>query len=468
MKDLKFYNTLTKTKEEFRPLDPHTVRMYHCGPTVYNFAHIGNLRSYIFADLIRRTVEESGFKVKQVINITDVGHLTDDGSDGEDKVEKQANKESKTAEELTEFYTQAFLDNIKELNVKTKDTQFPKATDYIKEEIELIKKLEEESCAYQTSDGVYFDTSKFENYGALGGIDLKGLKEGARVEAPEEKKSPTDFALWKFSPKNTKRQQEWESPWGVGFPGWHIECSAMSQKILGETFDIHTGGIDHIPVHHNNEIAQSECASGKTLSRFWMHNEHVLIEGKKMSKSLENLVTIRDLKERNVHPLSYRYWLLSGHYRTQINFTWEAITGAQEAFKNILYSVFLPTKETEDPDTPEKFADNLKKIIADDLDTPKALALLNKFAGLNLTADKKKGVFEVFDRLLGLNILPVVEKMLDVPEDMLEKSEERNKARAEKDWEKADKFREELENEGFEVVDLEKNTIVSRKLESLI
>lgn len=290
MKALFLFNTLTRKKEKFVPLKDKLVTMYNCGPTVYERPHIGNLRAYIFADTLRRVLEFNGYKVKQIINITDVGHLTSDADTGEDKIEKSAQEKQKSAFEIARFYEDLFKQDLNKLNIK-KPFKFPRATEHIKEMINLVQILEKKGYTYKTSDGIYFDTSKFKNYGKLAGLDKKNLKPGARVEVNPEKKNPYDFALWKFSPKDVKRQMEWKSPWGIGFPGWHIECSAMAMKYLGTTLDIHTGGIDHIDIHHTNEIAQSESATGKKFVRYWLHCNFLMVEGQKMSKSLGNIRT---------------------------------------------------------------------------------------------------------------------------------------------------------------------------------
>lgn len=313
------YNTLTKEKTEFTPLVPQKVRMYNCGPTVYNYAHIGNLRAFVFADTLRRVFEYNGYDIKQVMNLTDVGHLVSDEDEGEDKVEKRAKEESKKVSEIVDVVTKVFFDDLKKLDAYHKDTNFPKASDYIKEQIAFIESLSEKGYTYSTSDGVYFDTSKFKDYGKLGNIDIEGLKEGVRVETNKEKLNPTDFALWKFSRPDEKRQQEWESPWGVGFPGWHIECSALIMKHLGKQIDVHTGGIDHIPTHHNNEIAQTESITGTPLANNWLHSAHITVEGRKISKSLGNSILLRNIIDRGISPLAYRYWLLTVHYASQAN-----------------------------------------------------------------------------------------------------------------------------------------------------
>ncbi|MCX6713822.1 MAG: cysteine--tRNA ligase, partial [Candidatus Vogelbacteria bacterium] len=341
---LKFHNTLTHQKELFQSIQPKPgpVGVYTCGPTVYLYPHIGNLRAYVFSDILHRALVFDGWQVKHVVNITDVGHLTDDADDGVDKVEKEAQAEGKTAKEITEFYTQAFFADLKKLNIDTTDYLFPKATEHIPEQIDLIKKLEAKGYTYQTSDGLYFDTSKFPTYGDFAKLDIAGLKEGARVEANKEKKNPTDFALWKFSPSvdstgspQAKRQQEWPSPWGVGFPGWHIECSAMSMKYLGNHFDIHTGGVDHIPVHHTNEIAQSEAVTGEKFVNYWLHAEHLLVDGKKIAKSLGNFYTLEDLEKKGFDPIVYRFLLLQTSFSQKINFTWDSLLSAQKGYQNL-------------------------------------------------------------------------------------------------------------------------------------
>ncbi|PIR40150.1 MAG: cysteine--tRNA ligase, partial [Candidatus Zambryskibacteria bacterium CG10_big_fil_rev_8_21_14_0_10_34_34] len=396
--EIKLYNTLSNRKEKFESIRPGVVAMYNCGPTVYFFPHIGNMRSYILADILRRTIEYSGSKVKQVINITDVGHLVSDSDEGEDKIEKSAKKEGKTAFDIARFYENAYYQDLKDLNIKSDDTKFPRATEHIKEQIEILKILEEKGFAYKTSDGLYFDTSKFKEYGKLGNINIKEQKEGARIETNIEKRNHSDFALWKYSPSASggeKRLQEWESPWGVGFPGWHIECSAMSRKYLNQPFDIHTGGIDHIPVHHNNEIAQSECAFGVPLANFWLHNEFITVEGEKMSKSLGNIFTISDLKKRQIHPLAFRLWLLSGHYRSPMNFTWDAVLGAHKTLEKLIFEFDNLSKEDIDKETIEKF----ESFLGNDLDTPKALALLHNAFNLK----KSKKTIQEMDKILGLN-----------------------------------------------------------------
>ncbi|MBP5188594.1 MAG: cysteine--tRNA ligase, partial [Fibrobacterales bacterium] len=317
------YNTATRSKEPFVPQDGRTAKIYCCGPTVYHYAHIGNLRTYIFEDLLRRSLAYHGFDAKHVVNITDVGHLTSDADEGEDKMEKGAKRTGKSVWEVAAFYTDAFMRDFHSLNL-LEPTVWCRATDHIAEQIALVKTLEEKGYTYRTSDGIYYDSSKFERYGDFARLDLENLWAGSRISMGE-KRLPTDFALWKFSPKDVKRQMEWDSPWGVGFPGWHIECSAMAMKHLGETLDIHCGGTDHVRVHHTNEIAQSEAATGKTFSRFWMHGEFLRLDGDKMSKSTGEFLTVDSLVKRGFSPMDYRYFALGSHYRNYLSFSFESL-----------------------------------------------------------------------------------------------------------------------------------------------
>lgn len=455
------FNTLTNKKDLFVPLKPSEVSMYHCGPTVYNFAHVGNLRSYVFADILRRTIELNGYKVHQVINITDVGHLVGDGDQGNDKVEEEARKTAKSAKQITDFYTNAFFDDLKKLHIEIEQTVFPRATEHITEQINLIKKLHGLGYTYKISDGIYFNTAKFKAYGKLGNINLKGLEEGARIGVNAEKKNPTDFALWKFSPKNEKREQEWLSPWGIGFPGWHIECSAMSMKYLGETFDIHTGGIDHIPVHHNNEIAQSECATGKPYVKYWLHNAFVNVPSGKMAKSVGNHIRLGELETRGVHPLAYRYWLLTAHYRSQITFSFEALDGASRAYTRLIRMLSeLPKGGTIHTGYKEKF----KKAVSDDLDTPKALALMwDLLKDTSVSNADKKATVEFFDSVFGLALAEAKHEKTLIPELVLELVEKREEARMGKDFVAADTLRKQISDAGYEVKDTDSGPKISLK-----
>jgi len=470
MTQIKIHNTLSGQKEPFSPINPKEVRMYNCGPTVYYFAHIGNMRAYVFADILRKTLEYFNYQVKQVINITDVGHLVDDGDVGDDKVENSAKKEGKSATEIARFYEEAYLKDLADLNISTENTIFPRATEHIEEQIEIIKILEEKGFAYQTSDGVYFDTSKFEGYGKLGPASAKAAADKedinvSRIGNNPEKRNSSDFALWKFSPKadsgQPARLQEWPSPWGIGFPGWHIECSAMSRKYLDQPFDIHTGGIDHIPVHHNNEIAQSECAFDAPLANYWLHNAFITVEGEKMSKSLSNTYTISDLKQRKIHPLSFRYWLLSGHYRSPMNFTWDSVLGSQKALEKLVFEFNnLPNSEID-----EDTINQLKEFVSDDLNTPKTLALLHEAFGQKKS---QKTILEI-DKVLGLNIAKLANEVAsDIPDHIQDLKKERDLVRQNKNWQKSDELRKEIEREGYLLEDQENNSIIKKTLSSLI
>ncbi|MEK7514641.1 MAG: cysteine--tRNA ligase [Patescibacteria group bacterium] len=452
---LTLFNTLSKKKELFSPIKEGEVCMYHCGPTVYHYFHIGNLRSFLLADLLKRVFLFAEFKVKQVINITDVGHLTHD-DEGEDKIEQEAKKEGKTAQEIARFYTDIFFHDLAALNINTKSTQFPRATEYIKQQIELIATLEDKGYAYTIPDGVYFDTSKFKGYGKLGNINLMGLEEGTRITENKEKRNATDFALWKKSVAIDNRQQEWDSPWGVGFPGWHIECSAMGLTLLGETFDIHTGGIDLIPTHHNNEIAQSESATGKPFVRFWLHNEFLTIGDEKMSKSVKNFYTLSDLTRQNIHPLSYRYFLLTAHYRSPLHFSWEALRAAHTALRRLAEHVESFHQDKTGGSIVLTYSNRFMKAIDDDLNTPQAVAVMwELIRDAAARAEDKYTTLLSFDDILGLNIkdLPLLFPHTLATPKVLALVQEREKARQNKDFKKADSIRMQIENLGFTVKD---------------
>ena len=460
------HNTLTNNKDVFEPRKESVVTMYNCGPTVYNYAHIGNLRAYVFADTLKRMFIYNDYEIKQVINITDVGHLTDDADEGEDKIETGAKREGVKVAKIIKLYTDAFMDDMQKLSIDIDKIEFPKATEHIPEQIAFIQTLDEKGYTYKTSDGIYFDTSLRSDYGKLGNVDTKGLEEGARVEKNKEKKNPTDFALWKFSKPEEKRQQEWDSPWGIGFPGWHIECSAMSRKLLGNQIDVHTGGVDHIPVHHNNEIAQTESVTGKQFVNYWMHNEHVMIEGQKISKSIGNTVFLRNIIDRGFSPLSLRYWFLTAHYRTQTNFTWEALEGAQTAtFK--LHKHLVEDYGAKDGAINEEYRDKFHNFINDDLDTPKAIALLwDLVKDDNIPNEDKRATLLEFDRVLGLGLDHSNKKLVGLlsgkgdrleigklPKAIQQLVEDREKARKEKDFNKADELRNKLKEKGYEIED---------------
>ena len=443
---LKLYNTLTRKKETFKPISKEEVTMYNCGPTVYWYQHIGNLKAYIFADLLRRTLEFNGYKVRQVINVTDVGHLTSDADEGEDKMEKAAKREGKTAKEISHYYFDIFNEDLKKLNIE-QPSVWSWATEHLKEQIELIKKLEKKGFTYKTSDGIYFDTSKLKNYGALAKLNVEGLEAGKRIEM-SEKKSKTDFALWKFSKPEDKRQQEWESPWGVGFPGWHIECSAMSMKYLGETIDLHTGGVDHIPVHHTNEIAQSEAATGKKFVNYWMHENFLTYKGEKVSKSKGGLFNLNELEDRGFSALAYRYYNLTAIYRKPMDFSLESLENAQNSYKK-LKNIISEIKD--DKKLNEKYLEEFKEAMNDDLNTPKALAVLWELVR-DEKADGKYQTIKKIDEVFGLKLFEQ-EKKFDIPQEIRDLAEKRWKAKKEKDFKSADELRKMILEKGFSVND---------------
>lgn len=460
MTPITVFNTKTRSKELFVPLTEGKVTIYHCGPTVYHFQHIGNMRRFIFADLVHRLFSLNKYEIKQVINITDVGHLVSDEDEGEDKMEKGAKREGKTAQEIAELYTKDFMEDLSLLKISTADTLFPKATDNIPEQIELIKTLEEKGFAYRTNDGMYFDTSKDECYADFAHLDLKGMEDGvgARVDKNDEKRNPADFALWKFSPlkdSGEKRQQEWESQWGVGFPGWHIECSAMAKKFLGITIDLHTGGIDHIPVHHTNEIAQSENANYAPFARYWMHNDHVNFGNEKMAKSGESFIRLKDLISKGYHPLAYRYFTMLAHYRTKINFTFEGLDSAVVAWKK-LNEFIAKTKDGGVKN--DSYIEKAHEALNDDLDTPKIVALMWEIIKDTTMSDiDKKASLLSIDEMVGVIDTAYKTKetiTLDsLPENIKALAEERQKARADKDWQKSDELRDKIKEAGYDITD---------------
>ncbi|MFH0752407.1 MAG: cysteine--tRNA ligase [archaeon] len=441
---LRIYNTLTRKLEPFKPIKKNSVGMYTCGPTVYSYQHIGNLRSYIFSDILKRVLLYDNYKVKHIINVTDVGHLTSDADTGEDKLEKAAAKEKKTAKEIAEYYFKIFKEDFKKLNIQ-EPTKWTKATDHIKEMIELIKKLEKKGYTYKTTDGIYFDTSKFKRYGQLAKLKIENLKAGARVQQGE-KKNKTDFALWKFSGKE-KRHQEWKSDFGTGFPGWHIECSAMSMKYLGETFDIHTGGEDHIPVHHTNEIAQSEAATGKKFVNYWLHGDFLTFQGEKVSKSKGGLYTITELEKEGFEPLTFRYFTFTAHYKKQLSFSIDNLKNAQNSYKR-LKNIIAEIKD--DKQTNKKYLQQFEKAINNDLDMPAALATL-----WNLVRDKKAEgkirTIKQMDKVFGLNLLKT--EKISLSESVQKLLDQREKARKEKNWAEADKIRDQLKAKGIMLKD---------------
>ncbi len=459
MGKLFFYNTLTRRKELFRPIFPGRVGLYTCGPTVYNYAHIGNLRTYLFDDFLRRVLEYNGYEVKHVMNITDVGHLTGDRDMGEDKLEVGAKREKKNALEIASFYTQAFKENLSALNIK-EPSIWCKASENIKEQIVLVKRLQEQGYAYRTSDGLYFDTSRVKDYNKLSHLPLKALKEGARVEKNPEKKNPTDFALWKFSPPHSRRQMEWDSPWGLGFPGWHIECSAMSLKYLGRERDIHTGGVDHINVHHTNEIAQSEAATGEKFFNYWLHGAFLNIKGgKKMSKSEGNFLTLENsFLKPGINPLAYRFAACQVHYRKPMEYSPSALKQA-EAGLNSLYSQIAALGEGKGWPAAAYQAKFLAAI-NNDLNLPRALAVLSSLLKAKLAPAVKRATALDFDHVFGLRLkqaATMVKLRLDLeelPAEIRMLISQRQAAREAKDWEEADRLRQEIKRRGYLLEDV--------------
>lgn len=496
---LKIYNSLTKKIEDFQPIHPQNVGFYTCGPTVYSFAHIGNFRTYTNADVLVRTLQLEGYKVTYVMNITDVGHLTGDNlgdaDTGEDRMEKSAQKEGKTAWEVAAFYTEAFLDDYAKLNL-TKPKILAKATDHIKEQIALVERLEKKGYTYQISDGVYFDTAKFPDYGKLSNLDE--IKEGvghksasdfARIAVNEEKKNPKDFALWKFSYPNgvgleeykksrpasaegfgEARQMEWESPWGMGFPGWHIECSAMSMKYLGETFDIHSGGMDLRETHHPNEIAQSEAATGRRFVNYWMHSAFILVNGEKMSKSKGNLYRVYDLEKENFDPLALRYLYFQTHYRQEMNFTLTSLEAAQNALahlKNEMMSWDPSTSSGDGSLGTSLFVEKFTQALSNDLNMPEALSVVWEMVKSDIPTTEKLASLFIMDKVLGLDLESYYhterkKRLANVPSEILSIVKEREELRKQRMYSQADQLRNMIIKEGYDVVDTEKGSIVRK------
>ena len=445
--NIRLYDSYRRSLREFEPLRGNQVRMYACGPTVYDYAHIGNLRTYIFEDVLRRALEFHGYEVLHVMNITDVGHLTSDADTGEDKIEKGARRTGKSAWEIAEIYSDAFKEDLRQLNILDPGI-WCRATEHVGEQIEDIRTIESNGYTYATSDGIYFDTSKLRNYGYLARLDVDGLNAGQRVEVGE-KRNATDFALWKFSPENQQRQMEWESPWGKGFPGWHIECSAMAVKYLGKMFDIHCGGKDHIPVHHSNEIAQSEACHGTSLANFWLHG-YFLETDDKMSKSSGDFLRLQTLLERQYDPLGYRYLCLTAHYRNDLKFTWKSLDGAQTALARLRNMV---TGWGEPGVSDAGFVTRFRNEIYNDLNTSKGLAVVWKLARSPLPDDVKKATILECDRVLGLDLENWKTATLAIPDEVTGLLHRRNQARAEKNWGVADEIRLKIKEMGFEIID---------------
>ena len=479
---IRLYNTLTRKIEEFRPINPPNVGMYTCGMTVYDHTHIGHMRTYVNTDVLRRMLKYNGLKVKQVENITDVGHLTSDADTGEDKLQKKARAERKTAWEIAKIYTKEFFETMEALNVLRPDVVAP-ATEHIQEMIELVQELERRGFTYIIpNDGVYFDTSKLPDYGKLAQLDIKGLKAGARVELVPAKKNITDFVLWKFSKRGEKRDMEWESPWSKrSFPGWHIECSALAMKYLSpafdqgkfdsekfETIDLHTGGVDHIPVHHTNEIAQTEAATGKKFVNYWFHNEFLNVEGQKMSKSLGNFFWMKDIKERDFDPLALRYLFLTAHYRSKMNFTWKSLEAAQTAYRKLGEMIRewqrsgRTTVSPEDVRRIDDFRKRFQEKINDDLNIPEALAIAWEVAKSNIPNPDKLDLFLNFDQVLGLRLADQAKIKVKIPEEIKKLLEKREALRSQKRWQEADKIRKKIKKLGWQIEDTPQGPKVKR------
>ena len=468
--NLFLYNTATRRKDSFESITPGLVKVYCCGPTVYHFAHIGNLRTYVFEDLLRRTLESLSYNVKHVVNITDVGHLTSDADTGEDKMEKGARREGKSAWEIAEYYTKAFQKDWKALNL-LEPTEWPRATAHIPEQVELIRELEQKGFTYAVpGDGIYFDTAKFPRYAEFAGLDLEGMQAGARVAVTEGKRNPSDFALWKVSPPDEQRQMEWESPWGRGFPGWHVECSAMAMKILGETLDIHCGGSDHIRVHHTNEIAQSESATGKPFARFWLHGGWLLEapdengKGGKMSKSAGEFVTLDVLIQQGYSAMDYRYFCLTAHYRNYLNFSYTGLDSARDSLRNLRKKTYpligkaVPVRS----DRGQEWRTRFLEAVCDDLNFPQALGILNlMLKDADVLEGEKAALVAEWDRLLGLQLTEAANKpeAAVLPDDLKPLIAERAEARKSKNWARSDAIRDQFRARGFVLKDNPDGTV---------
>lgn len=454
---IKFYNTLTKRKEEFVPIHENEAKIYSCGPTVYNYAHIGNFRAYIFMDNLRRILEYNGYKLKHVMNITDVGHLESDADEGEDKMEKAARRENKSPFEIAKFYTEVFFEDMNKLNIERPEI-IAKATEHIPDMLEFAKEIVKNGYGYETSTAIYFDVSKLDKYPVLSNRNIDEQMAGARVDVDPEKRNPYDFAIWIKAPAN--HIMKWDSPWGLSYPGWHLECSAMSKKYLGEEFDIHTGGVDHIPTHHENEIAQSKGAFGKIPAKIWMHVEFLQVDGGKMSKSLGNVYTITQLQNKGIEPLSYKLFCYTAHYRTQLNFTFEGAMSSQKALNRLRESYLkhkTGSEQIEDSQL-EEYKNRFIDAINDDLNMPLAMGIVWEIARHEKKSGKIAELLIELDKVLALDLINSEMylkeyKDIEIPEHINDLLEQRKKARLEKNWELSDKIRDELKEKGYIVKD---------------
>ena len=467
---LTFYNTLTRKKEEFHSIDENRVRMYSCGPTVYSYAHIGNFRTYIFMDTLRRVLKYNGYELKHVMNITDVGHLESDADEGEDKMEKAARKEKKDPYEIANFYTEIFLKDMGKLNID-KPEIITKATENISQMIEYVKEIIKNGYAYETSKGIYFDISKLDKYPVLSNRKLDDQIAGARVDVDPEKKNPYDFALWIKAPEN--HIMKWESPWGLSYPGWHLECSTMGRRFLGEEFDIHTGGVDHIPTHHENEIAQSKGATGKIPAHVWMHCEYLQVDGGKMSKSLGNTYTISQLEEKGISPLAFKLFCFTAHYRNKLNFTFEGAYGAQKALERLYDSYIKNANGVDDVDEDiiKEYEERFLAYINDDMNMPGAMSVVWEIARNAKKSIKFADLLLKFDKVLALDMKNAENYLLEfkheeseeLPEEIKALVEERKQARAEKNWAKSDEIRDRIISLGYSIKDTKDGIIVKKE-----
>ena len=457
--DIYFYNTLTHAKEKFKPIDEKEVRIYSCGPTVYKDATIGNMRTNIFQDNLRRTLEYNGYKVKQAMNITDVGHLVSDGDTGEDKMIKSAKETGKTPLEIANHYTKLYFKDLDRLNIEMPEIVC-KATDHIQDMLEAVEELVKKGYAYETSTAIYFDISKLDKYPVLSNLDLENQKAGARVEVDKEKRNPHDFAVWIKAPAN--HLMKWDSPWGPSYPGWHIECSVMSQKYLGKVFDIHTGGIDLIPTHHENEIAQSKGLYGEIPAHYWMHGEFLLINGGKMSKSLGNVYIIQDIVDRGYDPLVYKLFCYSTQYRKKLNFTWEGMDSAKTSLDRLrdAYQKHLNGTEDVPEEVLQKYKNDFLKAINDDLNMPVAMSVVWEAARTPNKSKKIAGLLKEFDKVLGIKIDEYKEE--EIPQEIKDLLELRKQARENKDWNESDRLREEIKAKGYIVKDSKEGQTVEK------
>lgn len=472
---MKLYNSLSKSVEEFAPIKPPSVGLYTCGMTVYDYAHIGHGRKYVGDDMLRRTLTRFGLTVNHIQNVTDVGHLVSDSDEGEDKLEKGAKKQGKTVWEVAEFFTKHFYDTMDQLG-NLRPSVICRATEHIPEQIELVRTLIEKGFAYDTPEGVYFDVTKFAPYESLFGrqkLEDKKTAVRASVHVGEHKKHAADFALWfKRVGRFADHQMHWESPWGDGFPGWHIECSAMSMKYLGESFDIHTGGIDHIPVHHPNEIAQSEAATGKQFARFWVHYNFLRVDGKKMSKSLENFYTIEDVVKKGIDPLALRYFYLTSHYRSELNFTWEALGAAASAYKELKsqfanLKIHAPQRNLLNDEKLKKvdaLRDKFDEALLGDMNTPKALAVVWETVKAGISSQDKYDLLSDFDEVLGLKLSAVIHSptVEEIPSDIQAKGMRIDELRADKKYKEADVIRSEIIASGYTAETTPAGTVIKK------